>query len=122
MPTESMARRSPRRANFCRRAGRHQVVGDRGQQDGWERFFDGVEKALAAYIEKHPEGAKDLPENWQSTIELARAEIEDCCISLSGRPKRPPALLLARLRPYLAPAPAHRLVGRRAEEALQAAP
>lgn len=35
-----------------------------------------IEKALAAYVDKHPDGAKGLPENWQSTIELARAEIE----------------------------------------------
>lgn len=35
-----------------------------------------IEKAIAAYIERHPEGSKGLPEGWQSTFELARAEIE----------------------------------------------
>lgn len=35
-----------------------------------------IEKALAAYIAQHPEAAKDLPLNWQSTIDLARAEVE----------------------------------------------
>lgn len=33
-----------------------------------------LEKAIAAYIEKH--GAKDLPAEWQSTFEAAQAEIE----------------------------------------------
>ena len=35
-----------------------------------------IEKALAAYIEKHPRGAEGLPNEWQSTIDAARAEIE----------------------------------------------
>ena len=35
-----------------------------------------IEKALAAYLEKHPRGAEGLPNEWQSTIEAARAEIE----------------------------------------------
>jgi len=34
---------------------------------------------------------------------LARAKVEACCISLTGRPKKPPALLLARLKPFLEP-------------------
>ena len=33
---------------------------------------------------------------------LVTAEVEVCCISLSGRPRKPPAMLLDRLAPYLA--------------------
>ena len=35
-----------------------------------------IEKALAAYIERHPKGAEGLPKDWQSTFDLARAEVE----------------------------------------------
>jgi hypothetical protein len=35
-----------------------------------------IEKALAAYIAKHPKGDTDLPPNWQSTVDAARAEVE----------------------------------------------
>ena len=35
-----------------------------------------IEKAIAAYIKAHPKGDTDLPKNWQSTFEAARAEIE----------------------------------------------
>jgi len=35
---------------------------------------------------------------------LAEAAVEACCISLSGRPKKPPATLVDRLTPLLAPA------------------
>ena len=35
-----------------------------------------LEKALAAYLEQHPEGGKDLPSHWQTTFEAAQAEIE----------------------------------------------
>ena len=38
-----------------------------------EEFF---EKALGAYIEKHPRGAEGLADEWQTTFEAARAEIE----------------------------------------------
>ncbi len=34
---------------------------------------------------------------------LVRAEVEVCCISLTGRPRKPPAVLLERLKPFLAP-------------------
>lgn len=34
---------------------------------------------------------------------LVRAKVEVCCISLTGRPRKPPALLLARLKPFLEP-------------------
>lgn len=34
---------------------------------------------------------------------LVRAAVEVCCISLTGRPKRPPKLLLDRLKPFLEP-------------------
>lgn len=34
---------------------------------------------------------------------LARAEVEVCCISLTGRPRKPPATLLERLKPFLEP-------------------
>ncbi len=37
---------------------------------------DLIEKAIAAYLAKHPKGDTDLPKNWQSTVDLARAEIE----------------------------------------------
>jgi acyl-CoA thioester hydrolase len=33
---------------------------------------------------------------------LVEADFEVCCISLSGRPRKPPALLLERLKPFLA--------------------
>lgn len=35
-----------------------------------------IEKALAAYLDQHPKGRDGLPQDWQSTFELARAEIE----------------------------------------------
>lgn len=35
-----------------------------------------IEKALAAYIERHPRGAEGIEGNWQSTFDAARAEIE----------------------------------------------
>jgi acyl-CoA thioester hydrolase len=35
---------------------------------------------------------------------LVNAAVEVCCIALTGRPKKPPALLLERLKPYLDPA------------------
>ena len=34
---------------------------------------------------------------------VATAAVEACCISLNGRPVRPPALLLQRLKPFLDP-------------------
>lgn len=34
---------------------------------------------------------------------LVRAEVQVCCISLTGKPKRPPAVLLERLKPFLEP-------------------
>jgi acyl-CoA thioester hydrolase len=34
---------------------------------------------------------------------LVRAGVEACCIGLTGRPKKPPALLLERLKPFLEP-------------------
>ena len=34
---------------------------------------------------------------------LVRAEVQVCCISLTGRPRKPPPMLLERLRPFLAP-------------------
>ena len=35
-----------------------------------------LEKALAAYIAKHPKGGEGLPSDWPSTFDAARAEIE----------------------------------------------
>ena len=35
-----------------------------------------LEKALAAYIAKHPKGGEGLPADWPSTFDLAKAEIE----------------------------------------------
>ncbi|MDX2276013.1 MAG: YbgC/FadM family acyl-CoA thioesterase [Hyphomonadaceae bacterium] len=34
---------------------------------------------------------------------LVKAAVEACCISLTGRPKKPPALLRERLKPFLEP-------------------
>jgi acyl-CoA thioester hydrolase len=34
---------------------------------------------------------------------IAAAAVEACCVSLTGRPKRPPALLKQRLEPFLEP-------------------
>ena len=34
---------------------------------------------------------------------LVKAAVEVCCIGLTGRPKKPPALLLDRLKPFLEP-------------------
>jgi acyl-CoA thioester hydrolase len=34
---------------------------------------------------------------------LVKAEVEACCISLTGRPRKPPAVLLERLKPFLEP-------------------
>lgn len=36
---------------------------------------------------------------------LVRAQVEVCCISLTGRPRRPPPLLLERLKPFLGASP-----------------
>jgi acyl-CoA thioester hydrolase len=33
---------------------------------------------------------------------LADAKVEVCCINLTGRPRKPPAMLLERLKPFLA--------------------
>lgn len=33
--------------------------------------------------------------------ELVRAKVEVCCISLTGRPRKPPPMLLERLKPFL---------------------
>jgi acyl-CoA thioester hydrolase len=33
--------------------------------------------------------------------EIARATVEACCISLTGRPKKPPPLIMERLKPFL---------------------
>jgi acyl-CoA thioester hydrolase len=34
---------------------------------------------------------------------LVRAEVQVCCISLTGKPKKPPPMLLERLKPFLEP-------------------
>ncbi|MBT9447301.1 MAG: tol-pal system-associated acyl-CoA thioesterase [Hyphomonadaceae bacterium] len=34
---------------------------------------------------------------------IATAAVEACCISLTGRPRKPPVLLLQRLQPFLEP-------------------
>jgi acyl-CoA thioester hydrolase len=38
---------------------------------------------------------------WRDGAIIATAAVEACCISLSGRPRKPPVLLLQRLGPYL---------------------
>jgi acyl-CoA thioester hydrolase len=35
---------------------------------------------------------------------IAEAQVEACCISMTGRPKRAPPLLVDKLKPFLAPA------------------
>jgi acyl-CoA thioester hydrolase len=40
---------------------------------------------------------------WRGDEEVARAEVSACCISLTGRAKKPPALLVAALKPFLDP-------------------
>lgn len=34
---------------------------------------------------------------------LVKAQVQVCCISLTGRPRKPPAVLLERLKPFLEP-------------------
>jgi acyl-CoA thioester hydrolase len=34
---------------------------------------------------------------------LVKAQLEVCCISLTGRPRKPPTMLLERLKPFLEP-------------------
>ena len=34
---------------------------------------------------------------------LVKGQVEVCCISLTGRPRKPPAMLLERLKPFLEP-------------------
>jgi acyl-CoA thioester hydrolase len=34
---------------------------------------------------------------------LVKAQVQVCCISLTGRPKKPPTMLLERLKPFLEP-------------------
>jgi acyl-CoA thioester hydrolase len=34
---------------------------------------------------------------------LVRAEVQVCCISLTGKPRKPPSVLLERLKPFLGP-------------------
>ena len=34
---------------------------------------------------------------------LVKAEVQVCCISLTGRPRKPPSLLIDRLKPFLEP-------------------
>jgi acyl-CoA thioester hydrolase len=36
---------------------------------------------------------------------LVRADVQVCCISLTGRPRKPPPLLLDRLKPFLGASP-----------------
>jgi acyl-CoA thioester hydrolase len=39
---------------------------------------------------------------WRGAATLVAAQVEVCCLSLSGRPRKPPAMLLERLGPLLA--------------------
>lgn len=41
---------------------------------------------------------------WRGDETLARATVFAACIDLSGRPRRPPSVLVERVRPWLAPA------------------
>jgi acyl-CoA thioester hydrolase len=40
---------------------------------------------------------------WRGQDEIARAAVSACCISLTGRAKKPPASLVAALKPFLDP-------------------
>lgn len=40
---------------------------------------------------------------WRGEEALVLAQVEVCCISLTGRPRKPPTLLLERLKPFLGP-------------------
>jgi acyl-CoA thioester hydrolase len=42
-------------------------------------------------------------ELWRGDEILVKAAVEACCISLTGRPKKPPALLVDALKPFLEP-------------------
>lgn len=42
---------------------------------------------------------------WRGAEELVRAEVQVCCISLTGRPRKPPALLIDGLKPFLGGSP-----------------
>lgn len=49
------------------------AIGNRDLLAGREEV---IEKALAAYISRHPNGNDGLPTAWQTTIAAARAEVE----------------------------------------------
>ena len=53
--------------------GKIDAIIQRDMISGVEEFF---EKAIAAYIEKHPMKAQGLGNDWQTTISAARAEVE----------------------------------------------
>jgi acyl-CoA thioester hydrolase len=48
------------------------------------------------FIAQHLERAGEI---------LVTARVEVCCISLTGRPRKPPILLIKRLKPFLEPSP-----------------
>lgn len=54
-------------------AGKIEAIMARDMISGVEEF---LEKAIAAYIEKHPLQSQGLPEQWRTTVEAARAEVE----------------------------------------------
>ena len=43
---------------------------------GLDGFRRSHAEALEAYLEKHPDIARDMPQEWQTTISLARAEVQ----------------------------------------------
>jgi len=48
----------------------------------------------------HQQIERELGGVWEV---LVKAEVQVCCISLTGRPRRPPAVLLDGLKPFLEP-------------------
>lgn len=44
-----------------------------------------IEKALAAYLARYPEAAIGLPQDWETTFEAARAEIEGVTSGVFGK-------------------------------------
>lgn len=54
-------------------AGAIDVIAARDLLSGREEL---IEKAIAAYLDTHPQGAAGLPTEWQTTFESARAEVE----------------------------------------------
>jgi hypothetical protein len=53
--------------------GKIDAIIERDMMTSVEEF---LEKAIAAYVEKHPMKTQDLPHEWETTFQAARAEVE----------------------------------------------